>query len=487
MNIAAKIEPARGCLIDGKWVSARSGETISVVSPSDGATFAELAAGGVADIDAAVRAARKAFDGGSWSKLTAAERGRLLLKLGHLITEHAEALALSEARDTGKPMKQARADMVAAARYFEYYGGAADKVHGETIPFMAGFQVQTIREPHGVTGHIIPWNYPAQMFGRTLAPALAMGNAVVLKPAEEACLTPLAIADLALEAGFPEGAINVVTGLGHVAGAALADHRGVDFLSFTGSPEVGVLIQTAAAKNHIACTLELGGKSPQIVFDDADLDAALPVLANAIVQNGGQTCSAGSRALIQRNVYDKVVALLAERFAKLTAAPFGEDADLGALISAKQKMRVEDFVDSASAPDAEIIVRGQVSATAPDGGFYVAPALIGPVSETHRLAKDEVFGPVLSCIPFDDEADAIRIANDTDYGLVAGIWSRDAGRLMRVAKAMRCGQVFLNGFGAGGGIELPFGGIRKSGHGREKGFAALHEFSQLKTIVHNHG
>ena len=487
MNVAANIKPARGCLIANTWRPAASGKTIPVVSPSDGKAFAEIAAGEAADVDAAVKAARAAFDGGSWSKLTATERGRLLMKLGELISANAEALAQIEARDTGKPMKQARADMVAAARYFEYYGGAADKVHGETIPFMAGYNVQTVRDPYGVTGHIIPWNYPAQMFGRTLAPALAMGNATVMKPAEEACLTPLAIAELALEAGFPEGAINVVTGLGHVAGAALSEHRGVDFLSFTGSPEVGVLIQIAAAKNHIGCTLELGGKSPQVVFEDADLEAALPVLAGAIVQNGGQTCSAGSRALIQKSVYDKVVSALAERFSQLTAASYDEDADLGALISAKQKMRVESFIGEANGPGAEIITRGKVSASAPEGGFYVAPALIGPVAETHRLAKDEVFGPVLSCIPFTDEADAIRIANDTEYGLVAGIWSRDAGRLMRVGKAMRCGQVFLNGYGAGGGIELPFGGVRKSGHGREKGFAALHEFSQLKTLVHNHG
>ncbi len=487
MNEMSAIERAAGCFIAGAWQPAASGETIPVLSPSDGAVFAEIAAGGPDDIDRAVAAAREAFDGGEWSKLSAVERGRLLMKLGEKIAGNAETLAAIEARDTGKPMKQARADITAAARYFEFYGAAADKVHGETIPFLSGYQVQTIHEPYGVTGHVIPWNYPAQMFGRTLAPALAMGNAVVLKPAEEACLTPLAIAALSAEVGFPPGALNVVPGYGHVAGAALTTHRGVDFLSFTGSPEVGVLVQTEAAKNHIGCTLELGGKSPQIVFEDADLEAVLPVLAGAIVQNGGQTCSAGSRALIQASIWDEVVGRLTARFAALTAGAHDADLDLGGLISARQRDRVQGYVARAGGADAPIIARGRVSETAAESGFFVAPTLIGPVASDHVLAQEEIFGPVLVCIPFRDEAEAVAIANGTDYGLVAGIWTRDGGRQMRVAKAMRCGQVFINGYGAGGGIELPFGGVRKSGHGREKGFAALYEFAQIKTIVQNHG
>lgn len=482
MNVHAPVSAPSGCLVDNEWIETEG--SLPVIDPSDGSTIGTIAAGGAKEIDAAVAAARRAFDGGDFSRLTATERGRLLSRLAEAITDNAERLAVMESRDTGKPLKQAKADMVAAARYFEFYGGAADKVHGDTIPFMAGYAVQTMHEPYGVTGHIIPWNYPAQMFGRTLAPSLAMGNAVVLKPAEEACLTPLMIAQLAIDVGFPPGAINVVPGRGEEAGAALAAHPGVNFLSFTGSPEVGAAVQGAAARNHIGCTLELGGKSPQIVFEDADLDKALPVLANAIVQNGGQTCSAGSRALVQRSIFDEVAERLAERFRGLVAAPSLADRDLGPLISGRQKERVEGFLARTDVP---VMARGSIAPEASGGGFYVAPVLLGPAVPEVEIACEEVFGPVLVMIPFDDEADAIRIANGTDYGLVAGVWTENGGRQMRLAKAVRAGQVFLNGYGAGGGIELPFGGVGKSGHGREKGFAALYEFSQLKTIVLNHG
>lgn len=282
------VAAAKGVFINNAWHPAASGRTVPVYAPADGKVFAEIAAGTAPDVDAAVKAARAAVEQGAWGRLSATERGRLLVKLGIAIADHAEELALLEARDTGKPMKQAKADIVAAARYFEFYGGGADKLHGETIPFLNGYFVATERERFGVTGHIIPWNYPAQMFGRTIGPALAVGNATVVKPAEDACLTPLRIAELAAGVGFPEGAINIVPGLGEEAGAALSGHRDIDFIAFTGSPEVGVLIQTAAARNHIGCTLELGGKSPHVLFGDTDLDVAIPVIVNTVVQNAGR-------------------------------------------------------------------------------------------------------------------------------------------------------------------------------------------------------
>ena len=487
MNVTVKLPPAKGIFIDNAWRPSHSGKTLAMLAPATGQVIASIAAGDAADVDLAVQAARRALEEGAWGRLTATERGRLLSRLGRLVEDHADELIKLEAADTGKPMKQAKADVVAVARYFEYYGGAADKVHGETIPFLDGYSVSTLYEPLGVTGHIIPWNYPGQMFGRTVAAALAMGNAVVMKPAEEACLVPLRLAELAAEAGFPDGAINLVPGLGEEAGAALAAHRGIDFVSFTGSPEVGTLVQAAAAKNHIGCTLELGGKSPQIVFADADLEAALASVAGAIVQNAGQTCSAGSRVLVERKIWDRFMADLKLRFEKIEAGTPEMDLDLGPVISAGQKRRIEGMLQRAEASGAKVVARGKIAAGAPGEGFYVAPAIYQNVEQDSELAREEVFGPVLTAMPFDSEADAIKLANSTDFGLVAGVWSGDGSRAMRVARKVRVGQMYVNGYGAGGGIELPFGGMKKSGHGREKGFEALYELAAMKTLVVKHG
>ena len=379
------------------------------------------------------------------------------------------------------------ADVTATLRYYEYYGGAADKVHGEQIPFLAGYTALTMREPHGVVAGIIPWNYPLQILARVAGAALAMGNTLVVKPAEDASLTAVRIGELALEAGFPDGVFNVITGYGAEAGAALSSHRQVDYVTFTGSPLTGTAIQQAAAINNRGVTMELGGKSPQIVFADADLDAALPVLVNAIIQNGGQTCSAGSRIVVERSIHGAVTAAMADRFSQLAAAPHWEDGDLGPLINARQAERVAGFVAAAREAGIPVLAEGRIAPGAPAGGHYQAPVLFGASDPDAAIAQEEVFGPVLTVIPFDGEEDAIRIANGTEFGLVAGVWTRDGGRQHRVAKRVRAGQVFVNGYGAGGGIELPFGGFKKSGHGREKGFEALKDMSATKTVVFNHG
>ena len=473
-------------LIGGEWRQASGRETMPLMNPSDGQRLADIARSDAADIDQAVAAAREARRG-PWGRMTATERGRLLTTMGRLVLERVDELARMEALDVGKPLKQARADAVALARYLEFYGGAADKVHGETIPYLDGYTVLSIYEPVGVTGHIVPWNYPMQIIGRSVTASLAMGNAVVIKPAEEACLTALAYARIAEEAGFPAGAVNIVSGTGEEAGAALAAHPGINHISFTGSVVVGGLVQAAAAKNAVPVTLELGGKSPQIVFDDADLEAALPFLVNAGIQNAGQTCSAASRILVQRGVHDRVLQAMAERYTALRVGPAMSDLDMGPLVSARQQEIVRGYIDGARQDGLEVAAQGSIGKDAPGGGYYVPPTLVSRATSDSRLAQEEIFGPVQVVIPFEDEADALRIANGTDYGLVAGVWTADGGRQMRMARGIETGQVFINNYGAGGGVELPFGGVKRSGHGREKGFEALYGFASLKTIAIRHG
>ncbi|MDA1331200.1 MAG: aldehyde dehydrogenase family protein [Proteobacteria bacterium] len=472
-------------LIDGKYVPAQTGQSLDMINPCNGKTFATIPDSDEADINAAVCAAQNALDG-DWGRMAPVERSRILYRWSQLILENFEELASLESRDTGKPITAGRADITAAARYFEFYAGAADKLHGQVIPYLGGYSVSVHRVPYGVTAHIIPWNYPAQQFGRSVGPALAVGNAAVVKPSEDACLTTLVMSQLALEAGLPAGALNIVAGLGESAGAALANHPHINFMSFTGSPRVGTLVQQGTAKHFVGCTLELGGKSPQLIFSDADLDKALPTVVKAIIQHAGQTCSAGSRLLVQKEIYNEFMNQVAAQFAKVRVGTPEMDLDCGPLMNVRQQSLVDGFRTDAIKSGIELLAEGVFADGLDQNGFWVKPALFGNVPRDHRLACDEVFGPVLSAIPFDDELDAIRLSNATDYGLVGSVWTKDGNRQQRVAKRMNCGQVFINNYGAGGGVELPFGGMKKSGHGREKGFIALEHFTTTKTIVHHH-
>ncbi|MBW6496450.1 MAG: aldehyde dehydrogenase family protein [Burkholderiaceae bacterium] len=467
-------------------VRSVSGQTLPVIDPADGQTYETIERSNAADIDNAVRAARECLDQ-TWGQFTAAERGRLLMKLSAKVAEHADELAAIEQRDCGKPTRQAKTDALALVRYFEFYAGAGDKLHGDTIPYLNGYSVLTWYEPHGVTGHVIPWNYPMQIFGRSVGGALAAGNVCVVKPSEDACLSLIRVAELAAEVGFPPGAINVVTGYGHEVGDALVRHPGIDHISFTGSPRVGTLIQQVAAERHCPVTLELGGKGPQIIFADADIEAALPFIINGIVQNAGQTCSAGSRLLVQRGFYEQVLERVGKAFSALRAGPPKLDLDLGPLIRKTQLERVHGFLEEARSAGIATVAQGSIVAEAPDTGFYAAATLLRDVPMEHRIAQEEVFGPVLSAMSFDDEDQAVEMANGTNFGLVAGVWTQDGARQFRMARRVRAGQVFINNYGAGGGVELPFGGTKASGYGREKGFEALYGFTTLKTVAIRHG
>jgi aldehyde dehydrogenase (NAD+) len=475
--------------IDNARVAPNTGARIDVVDPSTGEPFATIARGDAHDVQHAVSAARRAMGdtlNGPWAKLSPVERSNLLFAYAAAVSRHADELAQLEARDTGKALNTARTDAAVLARYLQYYAGCVDKLHGDTLPYTAGFTVLTVREPIGVTGHIIPWNYPMQIYGRSVGASLAAGNACVVKPAEDASLSILRLAELAADVGFPAGTVNVVTGLGSEAGAALSANPGIGHISFTGSTGTGALVARAAADRHCPTVLELGGKSPQLLFDDADLEQALPAIVNAIVQNAGQTCSAGSRLLVQRNVYERVLDRLAQQFARLRSGPPSMNLEMGPLVNAAQHARVRAIVERAQADGIRVAARGTIAPGASGSGYYQEAVLFRDVPPDSELAQEEVFGPVLAAMPFDDEDAAIALANGTRYGLVAGVWTRDGARALRLARKLQAGQVFINNYGAGGGVELPFGGVKASGYGREKGFEALLGFTALKTIAIRH-
>ena len=472
------------CFIDGAWEKPVSKKYIELFDPSNNSPICKIPRSNKSDVNLAVQAAQNSLSS-NWGSFSSLERGRILNKIGLLVQDKIDRLAKIESLDVGKPLTQSKADASALARYLEFYSGAVDKIHGETIPYQNGYTVYTLREPHGVTGHIIPWNYPMQIIGRSVVGALAMGNAVVLKPSEDACITALAFGEICREAGLPDGVINIVPGYGNEAGEYLSNHPGINHISFTGSVEVGSKIQQNASKNIVPVTLELGGKSPQILFEDADIKKAIPFLLKAGLQNAGQTCSASSRILVQDSIYSKVENLLVKEYKNLSIGPAIQDYDLGPLISKKQAERVKKYLSLGE--DLKQLVKLSLENNEFEKGNFVLPSLFGNVQPDHVLAQEEIFGPVQVLIPFKDEEEAIRIANGTKFGLVAGIWTKDGSRQMRMAKQLKAGQVFINNYGAGGGVELPFGGVGHSGFGREKGFEALKGFSVIKTVAVNHG
>ncbi|MFF3099992.1 aldehyde dehydrogenase family protein [Viridibacillus arvi] len=470
-------------LINGEWIGDDSNEWLPVFNPSNGELIAEIVKGQKEHVDEAVHAAQVAFESDEWKKVKPYERGQLLVRLAAHIRNNAEQWSKWECEDVGKPISQAKADVEAAARYFEFYGGAADKVMGDTIPIEEGILNATVLEPVGVTAHIVPWNYPLQITARSVAAAIATGNAVIVKSAEDTPLTTHAIADWFAESELPKGIFQHVTGLGADVGAPLAGHPGIHHITFTGSVNTGISVMKAAAENVVPVTLELGGKSPNIVFADANEELALEGVVRAIIQNAGQTCSAGSRLLIEEKYKEHFLHELTVKFNELTIGPGVEDKEIGPILNKKQFDQIMNKIQDAKSAG-KIIAGGEtVTISGSEGGYYIQPTIIDGLDNTHALAKEEIFGPVLTVFTFETIEEAIELANSTDYGLVAGIWTRNIDVAHYVASKVKSGQVFINNYGAAGGVQMPFGGYKKSGIGREKGFIALRNYTQVKNIA----
>jgi phenylacetaldehyde dehydrogenase len=472
----------RKMLIGGQWVEARSGKTFETFNPATGEVLAHVAEGDRADIDQAVAAARKAFENGPWPDMSPSERGRLMWKLSDLIEQHHQELAELETLDNGKPLLFSRiVDVPTAVDVFRYMAGWATKVEGNTIPISARgkYFAYTLRDPVGVVGQIIPWNFPLIMASWKLAPALAVGCTCVLKPAEQTSLTALRLGELIQEAGFPDGVVNIVPGFGETVGAALAAHPDVDKIAFTGSTEVGKLIARAATENLKKVSLELGGKSPNVVFADADLKAAIPGSASAIFFNQGQICTAGSRLFVHKSIFDKVIEGVAEETTKFSVGPgINPSTNLGPLVSKEQLARVCGYLDSGAKEGAKAIVGGhRIGST----GYFVEPTILVDVKPHMKVVREEIFGPVVTAIPFSDPDEVVKFANDTIYGLASAVWTRDIGKAHRIAAKLRAGTVWLNCYNVFDPA-LPFGGYKQSGWGRESGHAALELYTQTKSV-----
>ncbi len=474
--------PERKLLIDNVWSASESGRTFATVNPSTGEEICQVAEADAADVDKAVRAAREAFDHGPWRTMRASERGRILYRLADLIERNADQLAALEALNNGKPASIAKAvDVAKTVACYRYFAGWADKIHGKTIPIDGEFLCYTRHEPIGVVGQIIPWNFPMLMMAWKLAPALATGNTVLLKPAEQTPLTALRIGELIVEAGFPPGVVNLLPGFGPTAGAAIARHMDVDKVAFTGSTEVGHLVMEAAAKSNLKpVTLELGGKSPNIIFDDVDLDEAVEGAHMGLFSNQGQSCCAGSRVFVEQTIYERFVEKSIARAKKrIVGDPFDPRTELGPLVDRAQFDKVMGYIDSGRSEGALLVCGGERIGTR---GYFVQPTVFASVRDDMKIAREEIFGPVMSIIAFQRVDEVIARANRTPYGLAAAVWTRDIKKALAVANGVRAGTVWVNCYNVLD-TRAPFGGFKQSGIGRELGEYGLQQYTQVKSVI----